>query len=1146
MGIYDKKITGSNGINYTKEVDGPSDWGGIPYNTYFKDLSDGLIYFRNSGGAVIAIYELGGSGGGAATGGTVTTNYATLTGLISSNSLVPGVWYQFPYSTKHLIGGTTAEYNDTSVHYDDGTAVKSTLVPETETLSVLALSGNVIHVEAKSTQYPNDIIYYDVNDNLTEDGNQPRPGFITYREDTVNNISAHYDWRNVIHRRFDMDTTSARTADFRVMENYNSNSNYHHNLGITISDMIPKFSNFNYSGNTNIGALNTPLETTYRDFKTFVGLDTNLYDGSGVYGSPSTKGRYLNIHIKNSHSQARIIGSGNVGSGIYVTNENVLTSNLYGNIANVVFFTRSAENVTIGKNASGVMVIGKTIKELKIGDNNENIIIGGKTSGPFYTSTTATTKNYGENITIGNNNRNVSVAPGNRRLTIGNNNTNVSYMGQGTNNTLGSYNTLVFSRYSDNNNLGDWMTNIRISQSSNITIESECQDIDLVWNGAGANGEGLYQSTPATFPDGFNTSSSLENNMNSASASYIGDRGSNIWIRDSYPFQIESQAKDIVMFSAAGAKIGVKSRRISLLNTRYTTIGSNVRDAEIMLGYYMNVGDGCTGIKVVDGEGVGISNIGINCSNIGFFGSGGFFDIGDACSNVFISGQSTKVKIGDFNNDIIVRASSYTNIGNSNTEVFLEGSNYNNIGNNNTNISLADVGMIFKPGFPSFENYTWIVPNPYFGKGPFLNESDNTIEHLTGNTSPYGNATSWITSLGSKINGDYRGSNYTNIGNNCSEIFIVKSNNCVIGDNTSNVDIGCKTDSGSTYTLGNVSGYMNTVELTGNTGYNAITAATTTFGQDCHENVLGSNNNNINIRGINQSGNTFGDNVTRVEAVSGFTFTNNRVLVDGVQVTTSASYNNKVFDKNTSSGARWEETRVNPDTTSGLLVVGNEYLIKEYIPATGGTLTVGKTYEILDMSTATGGTLTVGQTYKILEIATSQNYEGNLSALTIGQTYKIIQRKPGDDFTNVGALSNASGTVFTATGTSPADWTHYSKLTVDDFTNVGSSANEDNIIFTATGTTPYWTNGSKLTADDFTNVGASENADNITFTATGTTPYWNNGSIVAVDDFTNVGATSNNTNITFIATGTTPNNWVNSSVLSNLESFTASPITRLK
>ena len=64
MAIRTKQIKGGNGINYTKEVDGPSDWIGITYNTYFKDLSDGLIYFKNSIGNVIAIYETAGPGDG--------------------------------------------------------------------------------------------------------------------------------------------------------------------------------------------------------------------------------------------------------------------------------------------------------------------------------------------------------------------------------------------------------------------------------------------------------------------------------------------------------------------------------------------------------------------------------------------------------------------------------------------------------------------------------------------------------------------------------------------------------------------------------------------------------------------------------------------------------------------------------------------------------------------------------------------------------------------------------------------------------------------------------------------------------------------------------------------------------------------------
>lgn len=45
-----------------------------------------------------------------------------------------------------------------------------------------------------------------------------------------------------------------------------------------------------------------------------------------------------------------------------------------------------------------------------------------------------------------------------------------------------------------------------------------------------------------------------------------------------------------------------------------------------------------------------------------------------------------------------------------------------------------------------------------------------------------------------------------------------------------------------------------------------------------------------------------------------------------------------------------------------------------------------------------------------------------------GKRYQIITFIAGDDFTNVGAASNASGVIFTATGTTPTTWTHSSVL----------------------------------------------------------------------------------------------------------------------
>lgn len=45
-----------------------------------------------------------------------------------------------------------------------------------------------------------------------------------------------------------------------------------------------------------------------------------------------------------------------------------------------------------------------------------------------------------------------------------------------------------------------------------------------------------------------------------------------------------------------------------------------------------------------------------------------------------------------------------------------------------------------------------------------------------------------------------------------------------------------------------------------------------------------------------------------------------------------------------------------------------------------------------------------------------------------GQRYKIITFATGDDFTNIGAASNADGVVFDATGTTPTTWTNGSVL----------------------------------------------------------------------------------------------------------------------
>lgn len=53
-------------------------------------------------------------------------------------------------------------------------------------------------------------------------------------------------------------------------------------------------------------------------------------------------------------------------------------------------------------------------------------------------------------------------------------------------------------------------------------------------------------------------------------------------------------------------------------------------------------------------------------------------------------------------------------------------------------------------------------------------------------------------------------------------------------------------------------------------------------------------------------------------------------------------------------------------------------------------------------------------------------------SLVVGTTYRIISYVPGDDFTNVGASSNADNVFFIATGTTPAVWTNSSNISYNN------------------------------------------------------------------------------------------------------------------
>ena len=137
----------------------------------------------------------------------VNTTHSDLTLLKDNNSLSIGTKYLITdYTTKHQIPFTTDIHEDV-----------------VEPILLTATSNNEFSPSVYSTLYPNDLLAYDIDNVLCEDGSTPRKGFITRRIDTKNNIETPYDWRNVKFRRYSMSGMKfhpTSTSDVGAVTNY--------------------------------------------------------------------------------------------------------------------------------------------------------------------------------------------------------------------------------------------------------------------------------------------------------------------------------------------------------------------------------------------------------------------------------------------------------------------------------------------------------------------------------------------------------------------------------------------------------------------------------------------------------------------------------------------------------------------------------------------------------------------------------------------------------------------------------------------------------------------------------------------------------------------------------------------------------------
>ncbi len=142
--------------------------GDIPTEGEFIDLIDSFYNFEDDSDSIIE-----------------DISHAQLLTLMAGFLLIEGKFYRIiDYKTK---------YNQPITDI-----VKTA---QSEALIVMAVNKSQVSKFAKSGMYPQDIIHYDVDDILCEDGITPRLGKIYYRKDTLTGNSIGYDFRNVFFAR---------------------------------------------------------------------------------------------------------------------------------------------------------------------------------------------------------------------------------------------------------------------------------------------------------------------------------------------------------------------------------------------------------------------------------------------------------------------------------------------------------------------------------------------------------------------------------------------------------------------------------------------------------------------------------------------------------------------------------------------------------------------------------------------------------------------------------------------------------------------------------------------------------------------------------------------------------------------------------
>lgn len=321
----------------------------------------------------------------------LNTTYSQLVASITANTLIPG--------TEYII----TDYQ--TVYDQDQTG--TLLMGPVEPLMVVAVTHNKLSPIASSLTYPNDIIYYNINNDGRVIGSLL--GYIYRRNFTVQNIDLPLDWRVILYRRWAINVTAAYSpattyARYSIIVASDTN--------LYISKIDSNIANNPLTDTVNWfklpwvnGSQISPTETTYSfsfesNLAVSIPVNNTSFTDYNIFGTGITSGTF-NILIKETLDVDIIAANNSVFLGSNIS-ENNIGNKFIGNTIEDAF-----QNNVIGDSFRGNLInstftfnnIDKLFQGNIVDVNFKNNITDHSVYGCFFGS--AAEANYIKSYAIG-------------------------------------------------------------------------------------------------------------------------------------------------------------------------------------------------------------------------------------------------------------------------------------------------------------------------------------------------------------------------------------------------------------------------------------------------------------------------------------------------------------------------------------------------------------------------------------------------------------------------------------------------------------------------------------------------------------------------------------------------------------------------